>query len=124
MTQFGFQRGAADRESVPRRDTVALTRFQQRQPRVASLAVAGTVATGSGATLSHGAGPGPLTVAGNLGWNAADFLSTGLFDAGAYNAPPAAGSIAAVPEPTGLAAGVIAAVMLAGRRIARRSSTD
>jgi autotransporter-associated beta strand protein len=36
--------------------------------------------------------------------DAASFLSTGLFDAGPYNAAPGtAGSVAAVPEPTGLA---------------------
>jgi hypothetical protein len=43
--------------------------------------------------------------------DAASFLSNGLFDAGPYNAPPSAGSIAAVPEPSTwalLAAGVVA----------------
>ncbi len=43
--------------------------------------------------------------------DAASFLSNGLFDAGAYNvAPASAGSIAAVPEPAGLGAVVVAAV--------------
>ena len=42
--------------------------------------------------------------------DAASFLSNGLFDAGAYNvAPASAGSIAAVPEPAGLGAVVVAA---------------
>ena len=53
--------------------------------------------------------------------DAADFFATGLYDAGNYNTPPAAGSIAAVPEPSTwaiLAAGVVALGI--GRR--RRSA--
>jgi formylglycine-generating enzyme len=49
--------------------------------------------------------------------DAADFLSTGLYDQGSYNPPPdllvAAGSVAAVPEPSSIAiavGGVIAAL--------------
>jgi autotransporter-associated beta strand protein len=53
--------------------------------------------------------------------DAASFLSNGLFDAGNYNAPPPAGSIAAVPEPSAwaiLAGGVVAL----GIRRRRRSN--
>ncbi|MBU6223106.1 MAG: autotransporter-associated beta strand repeat-containing protein, partial [Planctomycetes bacterium] len=50
--------------------------------------------------------------------DAADFLSTGLFDAGPYNSAP--GSVAAVPEPTGLA--WVAAAAACGLWIRRRSA--
>jgi autotransporter-associated beta strand protein len=50
--------------------------------------------------------------------DAADFLSTGLFDAGPYNAAP--GSVAAVPEPSGLA--WLAAAAACGAWIRRRSA--
>lgn len=49
--------------------------------------------------------------------DATDFVSTGLFDAGSYNAP--ARSIAAVPEPAGLAAAGLAAAALALARPGR-----
>ncbi|MEI6636614.1 MAG: PEP-CTERM sorting domain-containing protein, partial [Planctomycetota bacterium] len=49
--------------------------------------------------------------------DAADFLTTGLYDQGSYNLPPdsvvAAGSVAVVPEPSSIAiavGGVIAAL--------------
>jgi hypothetical protein len=51
--------------------------------------------------------------------DAADFFATGLYDAGNYNAAPAAvGGVAAVPEPAGLGAVglVIAAALLRRRR--------
>ena len=52
--------------------------------------------------------------------DAASFLSTGLFDAGAYNPPPGqVGAIAAVPEPTSLAAVAVAA-LVAGVATRRR----
>ena len=55
--------------------------------------------------------------------DAASFLSTGLFDAGAYNPPPGqAGAIAAVPEPTSLAAVAVAA-LVAGVATRRRRPT-
>jgi hypothetical protein len=44
-------------------------------------------------------------------------MSTGLFDAGNYNAP--ARSIAAVPEPAGLAAAGLAAAALGLTRLGR-----
>jgi len=48
--------------------------------------------------------------------DAADFLSTGLFDQGAYEGS-AAGTVAAVPEPGGLALGGLAAmIMVVARR--------
>jgi autotransporter-associated beta strand protein len=49
--------------------------------------------------------------------DAMDFASTGLFDAGNYNAP--APSIAAVPEPAGLAAAGLAAAALGLTRLGR-----
>ncbi|MFM7205065.1 MAG: hypothetical protein ACKO4T_00125, partial [Planctomycetaceae bacterium] len=53
--------------------------------------------------------------------DAAAFLATGLLDAGAYN-PPAgsAGTVAAVPEPTGT---TIAAAALAVAAFLRRRNT-
>ena len=54
--------------------------------------------------------------------DAASFLSNGLFDAGAYNsAPGQAGSVAAVPEPTGLGAAVVA--LAAAMALRRRHSS-
>jgi autotransporter-associated beta strand protein len=55
--------------------------------------------------------------------DAASFLSNGLFDAGAYNsAPGQAGAVAAVPEPAGLGAAVVAlaAAMAMRRRCSSR----
>lgn len=49
--------------------------------------------------------------------DATDFVSTGLFDAGIYNAP--ARSIAAVPEPAGLAAAGLVAAALGLTRLGR-----
>lgn len=49
--------------------------------------------------------------------DATDFVSTGLFDAGTYNAP--ARSIAAVPEPAGLAAAGLVAAALGLTRLGR-----
>jgi fibronectin-binding autotransporter adhesin len=53
--------------------------------------------------------------------DAADFFGTGLYDAGNYNtAPGAAGSVAAVPEPSALA--LVAAVgVVCGLRMRRRA---
>ena len=54
--------------------------------------------------------------------DAASFLSNGLFDAGAYNsAPGQAGAVAAVPEPTGLGAAVVA--LAAAMALRRRQSS-
>ena len=54
--------------------------------------------------------------------DAASFLSNGLFDAGAYNsAPSQAGAVAAVPEPTGLGAAVVA--LAAAMALRRRQSS-
>jgi autotransporter-associated beta strand protein len=54
--------------------------------------------------------------------DAASFLSNGLFDAGAYNsAPSQAGAVAAVPEPTGLGAAVVA--LAAAMALCRRQSS-
>jgi autotransporter-associated beta strand protein len=56
--------------------------------------------------------------------DAADFIATGLYNAGPYN--PAAGiaaSVAAVPEPSLPAAGLVAAVLAFTARRRRRSST-
>ncbi|MBU6222312.1 MAG: autotransporter-associated beta strand repeat-containing protein [Planctomycetes bacterium] len=50
--------------------------------------------------------------------DAADFLSTGLFDAGPYNSAP--GSVAAVPEPSGLA--WVAAAAACGVWLRRRAA--
>jgi hypothetical protein len=50
----------------------------------------------------------------------ADFLSTGLFNAGPYNPPSTGGDIAAVPEPaaaTMIAAGVVLAAILRRSRM-------
>ena len=47
-----------------------------------------------------------------------EFASTGLFDAGTYNG--AAGSIAAVPEPAGMAAAVVAVAAVGLGRLGRR----
>jgi autotransporter-associated beta strand protein len=53
--------------------------------------------------------------------DAADFFGTGLYDAGNYNtAPGAAGSVAAVPEPSALAL-VAAAAVVCGLRMRRRA---
>jgi hypothetical protein len=49
--------------------------------------------------------------------DATDFMSTGLFDAGVYNAP--ARTIAAVPEPAGVAAAGLAAAALGLARLRR-----
>jgi hypothetical protein len=49
--------------------------------------------------------------------DATEFVSAGLFDAGGYNAP--ARSIAAVPEPAGLAACGLAAAALGLTRLGR-----
>ena len=49
--------------------------------------------------------------------DATDFMSTGLFDAGGYNAP--ARTIAAVPEPAGVAAAGLAAAALGLARLRR-----
>jgi len=47
-----------------------------------------------------------------------EFASTGLFDAGTYNG--AAGSIAAVPEPAGMAAAVVVVTVVGLGRLGRR----
>jgi autotransporter-associated beta strand protein len=53
--------------------------------------------------------------------DAADFLSTGLFDAGPYNSAP--GSVAAVPEPSGLAwVAAAAGLLVAGYRRRRQEA--
>jgi len=51
--------------------------------------------------------------------DAASFLSNGLFDAGAYNGAAGAVAVAAVPEPTGLAA-VAAVALVVGVAVRRR----
>ena len=53
--------------------------------------------------------------------DAADFLTTGLYNTGAYNPPAgAAGVVAAGPEPVGLGAIALAAVALVVHRRTRR----
>jgi fibronectin-binding autotransporter adhesin len=54
--------------------------------------------------------------------DAAEFLSTGLFDAGPYNGSSGAAAVTAVPEPTGLAAVAVAA-LVAGVATRRRRAT-
>ena len=78
----------------------------------------GCLDIGDGSVMCGYAAPGDT----NLDWSVdtldiADFISSGLFNAGPYNAP--AGNIAAVPEPrmpgiVGLGAGI--AGLLAARR--------
>jgi autotransporter-associated beta strand protein len=82
----------------------------------------GWLDNGDGSVAFAFAAPGDT----NLDWNvdildAADFLTTGLYNTGAYNPPAgAAGVVAAVPEPVGLGAIALAAVALVVHRRTRR----
>jgi hypothetical protein len=55
--------------------------------------------------------------------DAADFLSTGLFDAGPYN-PTASGSIAAVPEPSAWAMATALGCVVALHRLRCRRTKE